>query len=129
MTKIAFYGPFMKGLKLNKELGESKHIGSYTTEPEFSMFKLKSDEPAITLDGRTSIVMDVYEVKPSIIKQVINAQKGCISKKDLDKNTFNRKIIQTPFGRTLVYVYNKNTSKLKKINLWRLERTFIKNRN
>lgn len=112
--KVAFYGPFRKGLELNNKLNKQEYLGQFTTEPKFNMFILKDGEPCISRNGRTSITLDVYNMKPGDISKIIDKQKGFIKLK-ANNNKFDKHIIESPYGKCYVYVISSSTEKLTPI--------------
>lgn len=113
--QVAIYGPLRKDGKLKEKLKEAVYLGQFNSEPEFNMFKVSKNEPCVTLDGRTSIVMDVYRMSKEQLATIVEPTKH-IKKNVVGKgNKYLRKVINTPYGKSILYYYNNNTAKLKQL--------------
>lgn len=104
-TKIAVYGTLCRGFAGNqKYLKDSEFLGSFDSKPEYTMYDLKH-YPGIVKNGETSIRMEVYEIKNSMI-QVFDKLEGYLGDNNVSKNIFERSKILTPFGVAHIYLYN-----------------------
>lgn len=100
-TLIAVYGSLRKGLHNHRLLENSTLLGTFNTEPEYSLYSLGS-YPGLKNYGNTSVVMEVYEVDDRTAMMV----DGLEGYNPNRKATFYDKIkIDTPFGEANVYVY------------------------
>ena len=105
---VAVYGSLRKK-QSNYEyhLSNSTYKGTFTTEPEYTMYSL-SYYPGLKLNGNTSIVMEVYEVDEDTLKN-LNRLEGYYPG---EKSTFYDRIeIDTPWGKAFTYIYVNELSK------------------
>ena len=105
---VSVYGSLRKK-QSNYEyhLSNSTYIGTFTTEPEYTMHSL-SYYPALKLNGNHSIVMEVYEVDEETLKN-LNRLEGYYPG---EKSTFYDRIeIDTPWGKAFTYIYVNELSK------------------
>jgi gamma-glutamylcyclotransferase (GGCT)/AIG2-like uncharacterized protein YtfP len=98
------------GLRKNGEshdlfMSKANYLGTFYTEPEFSLFSFSKKYPALSLGGSTSVLLEVYEVTEEILK-TIDYYEGC---NDIDPymNIYNKAEIETPFGECIIYIYNR----------------------
>lgn len=104
---VAVYGSLRKGLHNHRPyLGEATFLGTFNTEPEFSLYSLGS-YPGLKQNGNTSIVMEVYEVTEPEAKS-IDYLEGY---SENSRNTFYDKIkINTPYGEASTYIFVPDVS-------------------
>ena len=105
---VAVYGSLRKK-QSNYEyhLSNSTYKGTFTTEPEYTMYSL-SYYPALKLNGNHSIVMEVYEVDEETLKNLNRLEGYCPG----EKSTFYDRIeIDTPWGKAFTYIYVNELSK------------------
>jgi len=111
---VAVYGSLRKKLHNHHLIESSDYLGSFSSEPVYYMYDLKS-YPGIVEGGDTSILMEVYKVDSDTMKK-LNLLEG-YDENNLDKkyNFYNRKEINTPYGRSYFYVYNYEIFDYKKV--------------
>lgn len=123
--KIAVYGTLCRGYQGNiKYLKDAEYLGSFDTKPEFNMYDLKH-YPGVVKNGNTSIRMEVFEVKNSMISVFDKIEGYSENKKMSQQNVFERSLIMTPYGEAYVYLYanlknNVNTPKTVDCGDWQL---------
>lgn len=115
--KIAVYGTLRKNQSNNSCLEGATLLGEFESDPIYTMYSVYDNYPALKENGYTSIKFEVYDIKSrtDILKR-IDQLEGFINKNNKN-NHYNRKIIETPYGKAFVYIINDNEkySKLKKI--------------
>lgn len=96
-TNVFVYGTLKKGYGNHILLEESKYLGKYNTEPEFTMHSLRAF-PAVLPFGNTSIKGEVYEVDSDTFKR-LDRLEGYPS-------LYERIQIPTEYGDAWVYIMN-----------------------
>lgn len=108
--KVAVYGTLRKGQSNNARLSDSKYIGSFESDPEYTMKSIHDSFPGIKKGGNSSIFFEVYEVSLKTLKS-IDKLEGYVKLNDV-KNYYNRRIIETPWGKAITYLYNSKFTNL-----------------
>ena len=105
---VAVYGSLVSQMhNHNYYLSDSKLLGKFNTEPEYTLHSLGSF-PGLKLNGNTSIVMEVYEVDKGTLKR-LNQLEGYYPE---ETPTFYDRIeIDTPWGKAFTYIYVNPLSK------------------
>lgn len=86
-------------------MDKATYIGTYYTEPEFSLYSIAKNNPALKRNGSTSILLEVYEVDKETLAN-IDHYNGC-SEIDPYMNIYNRIELETPFGICFIYEYSR----------------------
>lgn len=102
--KLAVYGTLRKGQSRHGSLDGFKYIGEYNTLPEFKLLSVNDNYPALLYDGHTSVTMEVYECTLKQIRQIDQIEG--FDSDDKENSLYLRKVIRTPFGRAVTYIYN-----------------------
>jgi len=102
MHRVAVYGSLRKGMGNHRILNGAKYLGRFDTKPVFNLYSLGS-YPGIKPKGRSSIVMEVYEVDDEGLKKV-DRLEGYNSESNVN-DFYNRVSINTPFGLAYTYLY------------------------
>lgn len=110
---VAVYGSLRKGLNNHKYLEDSKLIGTFFTNPVYSLYSL-GGFPGLKENGTTSIKMEVYEVDSHTLAN-LNLLEGIDYDKP-DEGLYKSKKISTPYGEAITYIYNGKVDSLIKIN-------------
>lgn len=100
---VAVYGSLMKGLYNDEFLKDSKFIGTFVTEPIYTLIDLGS-YPGLYENGTTSINMEVYEVDDHTLADIDGLEGYLEDNQEL--SMYIRKTISTPFGKAFGYIYN-----------------------
>jgi gamma-glutamylcyclotransferase (GGCT)/AIG2-like uncharacterized protein YtfP len=66
MHKVFTYGTLRKGCSRNYVLKDSSFLGEATTAAKYSLYSLGSF-PALTVDGKTSVLGELYEVSDEVL--------------------------------------------------------------
>lgn len=109
ITLVAVYGTLRQNQSNNCHLAGAEYIGEYDTEPIYTMYSLHSF-PGIVENGNTSIKMEVFEVQEEDTFKRLDNLEGFYGDNNKD-NLYNKKIIETPFGKAFVYFYNGDVRK------------------
>ena len=91
---IFVYGTLKGGFCNHGVLGDATFMGNYTTPPVYRMFDLGAF-PAISLDGTTAIIGEVYEIDNLDRVDVLEGYP----------TLYDRSEIPTNFGMAWVYHY------------------------
>jgi len=86
-------------------MGTAKYLGTFYTEPEYSLYSLSKKYPGLKLGGSTSILLEIFEVDKETLRN-IDYYEG-YSEIDPYLNIYNRIDIDTPFGPCYIYEYNR----------------------
>lgn len=104
---VAVYGTLRKDGSNNPLLATATYRGSFRSEPIYVMKDVASGGfPGIKQGGNTSILFEVYRVNKSDLA-ALDGLEGYKGKGDKN-NHYNRKIINTPYGKAITYEYNRN---------------------
>ena len=113
---IAVYGTLRKGNGNHRLLVNADYIGTYTTEPIYSLYSL-GGFPGLKENGETAVIMEVYAVNEEEARRV----DGLEGYTPGEQATFYDKIqIETPWGQAGVYTYVRqpNETSLIKSGDW-----------
>ena len=99
---VAVYGSLRKGLHNHKVLGGSELVGTFVSEPKYTMISL-GGFPGLYQKGNTSVTFEVYKVNNAILSSV-NGLEG-YDPNGVNNTFYDRKIISTPFGDAFTYTY------------------------
>jgi gamma-glutamylcyclotransferase (GGCT)/AIG2-like uncharacterized protein YtfP len=109
---IAVYGSLRKGLYNHVLIEKSTYVGKFDTLPEYNLYDLGS-YPALTKDGNTSIVVEVYRVNEKTLVDVDRLEG--YRKDNLGSCHYVREKIDTPFGEAYIYVFPHSVSGYVKV--------------
>jgi len=111
---VAVYGSLRKNMHNNYTLGKSEYIGSFNSDPIFTMYSIGDRYPAVISEGSTSILMEVFSVDKEVQKKLDHLE-GYSESFDKNNNYYNKEEIDTPYGKAFVYLFNNDVSNLEKI--------------
>jgi gamma-glutamylcyclotransferase (GGCT)/AIG2-like uncharacterized protein YtfP len=104
--KVAVYGSLMRGLHNHATLAGQKYLGTFQSEPIYTMYDVAvGSYPGIVKGGNTSVTFEVYEVDEQCLKE-IDALESYYGIEKEETNYYNRKRIITPWGIGHTYFYN-----------------------
>lgn len=104
---IAVYGTLRKGEGNHHLLKDSELIGTFESEPIYSMYT-GGGFPVLSENGKTSIIYEVYKVVDYLIMERLHNLEGCNGYIDDQKNSwYTLKEIKTPLEHTC-YIYIQN---------------------
>lgn len=113
VNKVAVYGSLREGLHNYRVVSRSKKLGMFESLPQYSMYSVAGNFPALIDKGSTSIVMEVYEIDEKTLNSLDNLE-GYISPGHTS-NHYNRDIIDTPYGKAYIYFYSGKTAHMAKV--------------
>lgn len=118
---IAVYGSLRKGMGNDHYVKDADYIGEFKTEPVYSLYSL-GGYPGLKENGETSVVMEVYAVTKEQGKDVDRLEGYSPNR---PATFYDKKPIDTPFGKASVYVYVDPISedRLVKSGDWKEYRT------
>ena len=91
-----------EGLSQHKLLRNSKKIGEFLSNPEFTLISIDDKNEKVGLKkGNNSVFFEVYEVNLSVLHDVSVLKKYYGDNYSL--NFHKREEIQTPFGKAVTY--------------------------
>ena len=109
---VSVYGTLRKGCSNHGYICNGEYMGSFESKPIFSMYSVSNIYPALKLGGTTSVKLEVYEVDDEVLKK-LDGLEGYIP--EGKHNLYDRKKIFTPYGESLIYIYNHGTNDLQKV--------------
>jgi len=100
--RVAVYGTLRKEGRNHGLISGLKYLGSFESNPEYEMRSI-GVFPGIKKYGNTSIYLEVFEVDMNTLKRLdeLEGYKGYNN----ERNYYDRQIIITPWGRTLIYFF------------------------
>lgn len=105
---IGLYDDYRKDGSLNGMLNtvSCKLIGSYSTEPIYTMYDLESDDICgVKLEGHNSIKVEVWEVNESNLDKIERAYNFYPDFEEYPQDYTKEKIL-SPFGEIFMYFIN-----------------------
>lgn len=92
---VCVYGTLRRNQGNHRRLADSKFLGEFKTDPNFTMFSM-GGFPGIFLNGKNSIICEVFEVADDRTMQSLDSLEGY-------PDFYNRTQIDTPWGKAWVY--------------------------
>ena len=105
---IGLYDDYRKDGSLNGMLNavSCKLIGSYSTEPIYTMYNVDKDESCVVAtDGNNSIKIEVWEVSESYLDK-IEKTYGYYSDFEEYPQDYKKETVLSPFGEIIMYFTN-----------------------
>ena len=103
---LAVYGTLKKGQGNHRYLEGAEFVGPHVTEPDYTMYSL-GGFPCVTLKGETPITTEIYKVTDEKMLASINRLEGFTGVKDNDRNWYDTKTIETPYGSAELYYFKE----------------------
>ncbi len=94
--RVFVYGTLLRGQVNHGLLADADFLGSHRTEPRYALFLLGA-YPGLVAGGSTAVSGEVYRVKDPGLRALDRLEDY--------PRLYDRKLIQTPFGRAWVYLY------------------------
>lgn len=104
----AVYGTLRQGFGNSRRLMDSKLLGTFRTEPIYTMLNINGGFPGLVLQGNTAITMEVYEVKPEVEPGIDMLEGYSPAPERQERNLYNKIEIPTPYGKAYTYIWNSN---------------------
>ncbi len=113
---IGVYDSYRTNGKYNKiiNVSNSKFIGSYSTEPIYTMFDLGMDDGVIIDNGNCSIKIEVWEISETTLN-LIKSNYSYYDELSDDHNVYLEKKILSPFGEIQIFFYNESCEGFEKV--------------
>lgn len=102
---VSVYGTLKKNQSNHSRISKGKYVGSFETLPIYKFYSINDRFPALKSGGHTSVMMEVYDVTHEILSD-IDSLEG-YDKNNPENSHYIRKQIETPFGTSFVYMYNR----------------------
>lgn len=104
---IGLYDDYRKDGSLNGMLNavNCKLIGSYSTEPIYTMYNLEDDVCGVKLEGHNSIKVEVWEVNESNLDKIERAYNYYPDFEEYPQD-YTKETILSPFGEIFMYFIN-----------------------
>lgn len=106
---VGIYDSFRKEGKYNINLvsHDAKLIGTFSTEPFYTMYDLGVDDCIIVKNGEHSVRMEVWGVSDKVLDILQKNYSYYEELKDED-NIYLKSEIISPFGRITIFTYNES---------------------
>lgn len=109
------YGTLKKGYGNHEgRLSDAKALGEFTTESKYTLFD--GGFPVVEREGNTAVQGELYlSNNPRKIQSVFDLE-GCSSQKQHDpSNWYDYDLIETPYGKAVFFVMDKDKSGRTKV--------------
>ena len=106
---IGLYDDYRKDGCLNGMLTSPscKLIGSYSTEPIYTMYNVDKDESCVVAtDGNNSIKIEVWEISESYLDKIERSYNYYTDFEEYPQDYIKEKVL-SPFGEVLMYFINE----------------------
>ena len=111
---VAVYGSLRRNMHNHYALGKSKYIGTFNSQPIFTMYSVSGKYPAVIKEGSTSIIIEVFEAEDDVQKKLDHLE-GYSEDLDKEDNYYNKETIETPYGEAFIYYFNNDVSNFETI--------------
>lgn len=112
---VAVYGSLRKSMHNHHILMNSKFIGTFDSEPIYTMYSVGGSYPAIIEGGSTSVLMEIYQVDEAVQKR-LDQLEGYDEQYEDSDNYYSRTILNTPYGIAYLYLFNDEIKGYKKVD-------------
>lgn len=104
---IGLYDDYRKDGSLNGMLNaiNCKLIGSYSTEPIYTMYNLEDDVCGVKLEGNNSIKVEVWEISESYLDKIERTYNYYPDFEEYPQD-YTKETILSPFGEIFMYFIN-----------------------
>lgn len=83
---------------------KSEFLGTFKSEPRYTMYGKQRHFPIVVDDGNTSIEYDVFRIQQDTILEKIHKLEGCTGYPGHPDNWYDIVEIETPVGTAYMYV-------------------------
>lgn len=111
-TLVAVYGSLRESLGNHHLIHKYKKVGQFDTDPIYSLYDLGAF-PGLKEGGDTSVVMEIYEVDDFGLNR-LNQLEGYDPGSE-NNSFYDRKEIDSPFGKCYAYFYVPEVSEERKV--------------
>lgn len=112
MHKVFVYGTLLSGMGNHRLLSGATFLGKAKTPPKFMMIDVGYFPGVIEYDEGVPIVGEVYEVTDEQLRR-LDMLEGYRSN-DPTGGLYDRKEIDTEFGKAIIYIYNNHYTRNSK---------------
>lgn len=84
--------------------GNSEHLGTYSTSPEYTMYGRRSGFPVVGTHGSTAITYDLFKVTDNAVVNRLHRLEGSTGIPGDDRNWYDIQPISTEHGEAFIYV-------------------------
>lgn len=102
---LAVYGTLKRKKGNSYLLNSATYLGTHVTEPKYTMHSM-GGFPAVTLEGKTPITIEVYEVDEQTA-QNINMLEGYTGQRNHPRNWYDVTDVETPYGNAEMYYFKQ----------------------
>lgn len=103
---VACYGTLRLGCGNYNHIlkGNSEHLGTYTTSPDYTMYGRHSGFPVVGTHGSTAITYDLFKVTDNDTVSRLHSLEGCTGIPEHPRNWYDIRPISTEHGEAFIYV-------------------------
>lgn len=91
--------------------GNSTFLGTYKTEPRYTMYGKGAGFPVVVDKGDTAIEYDVFAVHKASALKSVDSLEGCNHPQGHPSNWYDFEMIDTPHGKAKMYVMHTEGSR------------------
>jgi len=104
---VGVYDDYRKDGNLNHifSTASCKLIGSYSTEPDYTMYSIEDEECVVETNGNHSIKVEVWEVSESYVDKIEKHYNYYPEFEEYPQDC-NKETILSPFGEIVMYFTN-----------------------
>lgn len=84
--------------------GNGEYLGTYQSEPTYTMYGRHAGFPVVTDNGTTAITYEVFRVTDAAVLANLNGLEGCTGIPGDKRNWYDICPITTPHGQGWIYV-------------------------
>ncbi len=103
---VGVYGSLKKNQSNHRIIEDSKFLGEVWSEPNLTMYSL-GGFPALTKDGTTSILFEIYEVDYNTLMRVYSLEGYNGRRGDRGNTFYDTADIETPFGSAEFFYFKE----------------------
>lgn len=115
-----FYGTLKQGFYNDYLTKNMEYLGEFTTLPKYTLYD--GGFPVVERDGETSIKGELYLCSDEREAKEIFQLEGCIGKQGDIKNWYDFDMLDTKYGKAIMFVMDKGKcmrTKIIKEGVWK----------
>jgi gamma-glutamylcyclotransferase (GGCT)/AIG2-like uncharacterized protein YtfP len=109
---IGVYDDYRKDGNLNHTFNTAscKLVGTYSTEPNYTMYSVKDEDCVVEINGNHSIKVEVWEINESTLDKIEKHYNYYPQFEEYPQD-YSKEEVLTPFGKVVMYFININQPK------------------
>lgn len=111
VVRVCVYGTLRRGEGNHYLLdGKAEYLGTFTSEPEFTMWGRRAGFPILSDNGTTAITYEVWAITNPTVLDRLHALEGCTGIPGDVDNWYDIVAMKTPVGNAWIYLQHNYTS-------------------